>query len=229
MDSPRTGPPTPTTTRPSPPRWRNLPGSGRANAVDRMAANGFRRGCRVPRSRRGARTTTRSTKGNDDNMVESTNPRRDRGLVAAWLAPPALAVATALALSACGSTVDAAKGTPKPNATNANGVNAVNVTLAEGRRKGRLLARHQDRASRPGHVHRVQHQRTRCHRDGAAQGPTHRRREGELGARAGSGLLHRHTRRRQVPDLLPRCGTEYLDFAVTGRPPPPQPVPCRRS
>jgi len=63
-------------------------------------------------------------------MVNQHSATRSGSRSGLWAAP-ALAVATALALSACGSTDDAARSTPNPIATNANGVSAVNVTLAE--------------------------------------------------------------------------------------------------
>ena len=63
-------------------------------------------------------------------MVNHQHTTRSGSRSGLWAAP-ALAVATALALSACGSTDGAAKSTPNPSATNANGVSTVNVTLAE--------------------------------------------------------------------------------------------------
>lgn len=63
-------------------------------------------------------------------MVNHQPATRSGSRSGLWAAP-AVAVATALALSACGLTDDAAKNTPNPSATNANGVSTVNVTLAE--------------------------------------------------------------------------------------------------
>jgi iron uptake system component EfeO len=155
-------------------------------------------------------------KGNDNTMENHPPVTRSPSRRVLWTAP-ALAAAAALAVSACGSSTDAAKSTSGASAPTANGVNTVNVTLAnDGGKDGCSLDTKSvpagpvtfkvTNSSAPGitEMEVLQDQRIVGEKENLAPGldPV---------------AFTVHLDGGQYKIYCPGAGTEYLDFAVTGQ------------